>query len=39
MHENPCKIKLDLKADINIRSINGRRPPKSESSIRNLIKS
>ena len=38
MHENTSKIQLDLKSNINIGSINSRRPPESEPSIRNLVK-
>jgi len=37
MHENACQIKLHLEADVDIGSIDGRRPPESESSVGNLI--
>lgn len=37
MHENPRQIQLDLKSNINIRSVNGWTPPESESSIWDLV--
>lgn len=38
MHKNSCQVKLYLKSNINISSIDCRTPPKCESSIRYLIK-
>jgi hypothetical protein len=37
MHENTSQIQLDLKPNVNIRPVNSRTPPKSKSSIWDLI--
>lgn len=37
VHKNARQIELNLEADVDIRSINCRTPPKGESSIWNLI--
>ena len=39
MHEYPCEVKLNLKSNINIGPVNCRRPPKSETTIWNLVQS
>lgn len=38
VHENTRKIQLHLETNINVRSINGRRPPHGETSVWNLRK-
>lgn len=37
MHKNACEIELDLKSDIDIRPVDGRRPPECESTVRDLV--
>jgi hypothetical protein len=37
MHENTSQIQLHLKPNVHIRPVNRRTPPKSKSSIRDLI--
>ncbi|KAH0925107.1 hypothetical protein HID58_017363 [Brassica napus] len=38
MHEHSRQVQLHLETQVNIRPVNRRRPPESESSIRNLVK-
>lgn len=37
MHEDASEVELDLEADVDIGSVDGRRPPKSKATVRNLI--
>lgn len=37
VHKNSGQIQLDLKADVNIGSVDCGRPPKSEPSVGNLV--
>ena len=38
MHEDTSEVKLHLETNIDIGSVDGGRPPESESSVRNLVK-
>ena len=39
VHEDTREIKLDLETDVHVSSVDCWRPPKSESSVRDLIES
>ena len=37
VHEDTSKIELDLETDVDVGTIDGRTPPESETTIRNLV--
>lgn len=37
VHEYASEIELDLEAHVHVGSVDGRRPPESETTVRNLI--
>ena len=37
MHEDAGEVELHLETDVHVRTIDGRRPPQGEATIRNLV--
>ena len=38
LHEDACKIELDLETDVDVRTVDRRTPPEREPTVRNLVK-